>query len=169
MLTPSESILDIVLRSALVYVAIFIGLRLVGKRELGQITIFDLVVLLLLANSVQNAMVGQDTSVTGGLVAAGTLLIINTLFTYARLHSRHLRRILEGSPTILLWRGKLVTQNMVHEGIDEDTLRAQLREHGFMNIEDIEMACLELDGSMSVVPVNPNTQRLKHPRHWLKK
>jgi uncharacterized membrane protein YcaP (DUF421 family) len=169
MLTSSEPILNIVLRATLVYLAIFIGLRLVGKREVGQLTIFDLVVLLLLANSVQNAMVGTDSSVTGGVVAAATLLVLNTLFSYARLHSRYLRRLLEGSPTILVWRGKIITQNMLHEGIDEDMLRAQLREHGFLHLEDIEMACLELDGTMSVVPINPNTQRLKHPRHWLKK
>src|SRR5690349_5105924 len=114
MLATSEPILNIVLRTVLVYLAIFIGLRLVGKREVGQLTIFDLVVLLLLANSVQNAMVGTDSSVTGGVVAAATLLILNMLFSYARLHSRALRHLLEGSPTILVWRGKIITQNMRH-------------------------------------------------------
>ena len=93
---------DIVLRTAVVYLVILMGLRLAGKREIGQMTVFDLVVLLLIANAVQNAMVGPDTSLSGGLLAAVVLLVINSLVARLRLRWPALRRVVEGSPTVLV-------------------------------------------------------------------
>jgi Predicted membrane protein len=90
---------EIILRATAVYLAVLLGLRRSGKRELGQMTVLDLVVLLLLANAVQNAMVGPDTSLTRGILAAGVLLILNAGVAYLRLRWRPLRRVLEGSPT----------------------------------------------------------------------
>jgi uncharacterized membrane protein YcaP (DUF421 family) len=148
---------DIVLRTTVVYLIILIGLRLAGKREIGQMAIFDLVVLLLLANAVQNAMVGPDTSLLGGLLAALVLLALNGLVAQLRLRWPRLQRIVEGSPTVLVLHGEPVMPHLRREGIDQETLEAALREHGIANIRDVEMAVLEIDGSISIVPVSTNT------------
>jgi uncharacterized membrane protein YcaP (DUF421 family) len=154
---------DIVLRTAAVYLFILLGLRLAGKRELGQMTVFDLVVLLLIANAVQNAMVGPDTSVSGGLLAAGLLLALNWVVAGMRLRWPRLRRVLEGSPTILVLRGKVITDHMRREGLDEDTLEAAVREHGVAELSQVEVAVLEIDGSISVVPREGKTKQVKKP------
>lgn len=154
--------LDIVLRTTIVYAVILVGLRLSGKREIGQITVFDLVVLLLLANAVQNAMVGPDTSVAGGVVAAFVLLAWSAIVVRARLRWPTLRRVLEGSPTLLVLHGRPLPEHLRHEGLDEETLEAALREHGISQLRDVEMAVLEVDGSISVVPVGAGTKRVGH-------
>jgi uncharacterized membrane protein YcaP (DUF421 family) len=154
---------DIVLRTAVVYLAILLGLRLAGKREIGQMTVFDLVVLLLIANAVQNAMVGPDTSLSGGVLAAVVLLVLNALVARLRLRWPALRRVVEGSPTVLVLRGEVITDHLRREGLDQDTLEAALREHGVAELSDVEMAVLEIDGSISVVPVGGTTKHVKRP------
>lgn len=154
---------DIVLRTTAIYLAILIGLRLAGKRELGQMTVFDLVVLLLIANAVQNAMVGPDTSLFGGLVAAVVLLVLNAVVARLRLRWPVLRRLVEGSPTLLVLRGEVIGDHVRREGLDQDTLEAALREHGVADLRDVEMAVLEIDGSISVVPVGGTTKHVKRP------
>jgi len=163
--TPAWSV---ALRTAAVYVAILIGLRLAGKREIGQMTVFDLVVLLLLANAVQNAMVGPDTSLLGGIIAAAVLLIVNTALARLRLHSTRLRRLVEGTPTLLVLRGEVIVQHMQREGLDEETLEAALREHGVASLREVEMAVLEIDGSISVVPTGGQMKRVKKPLKFLR-
>jgi uncharacterized membrane protein YcaP (DUF421 family) len=155
---------EILARTTAVYLVVLIGLRVAGKREIGQMTIFDLVVLLLLANAVQNAMVGPDTSLVGGLLAALLLLILNNLLAQLRLHSPRLRRIVEGSPTLLVLRGEILTPHLRREGIDQETLEAALREHGVSDLSQVEMAVLEIDGSISIVPVDATIRRIRHPR-----
>ena len=157
---------DILLRTTLVYVLILVGLRLAGKREIGQMTVFDLVVLLLLANAVQNAMVGPDTSLIGGVLAALMLLVLNGLVAQLRLRWPRLGRIIEGSPTLLVLHGKVLTSHLRHEGIDQETLEAALREHGIAEVSEVEMAVLEIDGSISIVPVDsdhPIVKRITKP------
>lgn len=154
---------DIVLRTAVVYLVILLGLRLAGKREIGQMTVFDLVVLLLIANAVQNAMVGPDTSLSGGLLAAIVLLVINSLVARLRLRWPVLRRVVEGSPTLLVLHGEVLTDHIKRERLDEETLEAALREHGVGDLSDVEMAVLEIDGSISVVPVGGTTKHVKRP------
>jgi len=161
--------LDILVRTILVYLVILVGLRLAGKREIGQMTVFDLVVLLLIANAVQNAMVGPDTSLIGGLLAAVALLVLNALISLLRLRFPRLRRIVEGTPTILVLHGEAILQHLRHEGIDEETLQASLREHGIENVSDVEMAVLEIDGSISVVPASIGSRRIKRPLKYLRK
>lgn len=153
---------DIVMRTAVVYAVILVGLRLSGKREIGQITVFDLVVLLLLANAVQNAMVGPDTSVGGGIVAAIVLLALSAIVVRARLRWPWIRRVLEGTPTLLVLHGQPLAAHLRSEGLDEETLEAALREHGIAQLRDVEMAVLEVDGSISVVPVGAETKRVRH-------
>jgi uncharacterized membrane protein YcaP (DUF421 family) len=160
MLTPAAPIWEIVLRTVGAYFVILLGLRLAGKRQLGQMTVFDLVVLLLIANAVQNAMVGPDTSLTGGALAVVIILALNFAIARLRLHWRSLRGLIEGSPTVLLLHGEVISAALRHEGIDEETLQAALREHGFETPGHIEMAVLEIDGSISVVPADGSTQHI---------
>jgi uncharacterized membrane protein YcaP (DUF421 family) len=162
------SALDIVIRTLVVYLFVLIGLRLSGKREIGQMTVFDLVVLLLIANGVQNAMVGPDTSLTGGILAAVVLLVLNAFVARMRLHWPRLRRLVEGTPTLLVLHGQVITEHLHHEGLDEDTLMAALREHGIAEVGGVDMAVLEIDGSISVVPVGEGVQRVKKPLKYLR-
>jgi uncharacterized membrane protein YcaP (DUF421 family) len=168
MFNPGTPLLDIVLRTTLVYLAILVGLRVAGKREIGQMTVFDLVVLLLIANAVQNAMVGPDTSLIGGILAAFLLLVLNAAIAQVRLRIPGLRRWVEGTPTLLVLRGEVIQEHLRQEGIDQETLEAALREHGVANITDVEMAVLEIDGSISVVPAGATTTRTKKPMKFLK-
>jgi uncharacterized membrane protein YcaP (DUF421 family) len=161
----SVSLLEIVARAAIVYVAVLVGLRLGGKREIGQLTVFDLVVILLIANAVQNAMTGPDVSVTGGLVAAGVLLTLNYGLGVARERVPFLRRAVEGDPTLLINNGKFIEGNLSREGIDQDLVMMAMREHGVGELKDVKLAVLETDGSISVVPVDSAIVRTrKHSR-----
>ncbi len=160
--------MNIVLRTVLVYLAILIGLRLAGKREIGQMNVFDLVLLLLIANAVQNAMVGPDTSLIGGVLAAFVLLALNAVVAQLRLRSPGLRRWVEGTPTLLVLRGEVISEHMRREGLDLETLEAALREHGLADVSQVEMAVLEIDGSISVVPLGAETRRTKRHVKFLK-
>lgn len=159
---------QIVVRSVIVYVALIIGLRLMGKREIGQMTVFDLVVLLVLSNAVQNAMVGQDTSVTGGLIAAGCLLLMNRLVAQLRLHSPSLRYAVEGSPTVLISHGRYLDDALRREGLDHEEVDMALREHGVVGVENVRLAVLELDGTISVVSQETGTMRIRRHHKFLK-
>lgn len=153
-------LLEIVGRSLVVYAAVLGGLRLGGRRELGQLTPFDLVVILLVANAVQNAMVGPDTTLQGGLVSAATLLAVNAGVARFRLRSARFRQLVEGVPVVLVQRGELVSANLHREGITEDEVVAAVREHGEIgDLSQVELAVLETDGSVSVVPMSANVQR----------
>jgi len=168
MFTPGTPFLEIALRTALVYLAILIGLRVAGKREIGQMTVFDLVVLLLIANAVQNAMVGPDTSLLGGVLAAAVLLVMNALVAQLRLRVPGLRRFVEGTPTLLVLHGEVIQEHLRQEGLDQETLETALREHGVADVTEVEMAVLEIDGSISVVPVGETTTRVKKPLKFLR-
>jgi len=143
---------SIAVRTAIIYVALLLGFRLAGKREMGQMTPFDLVVILLIANAVQNAMVGPDTSVLGGLIAAGVLLIGNYALASARERIPWLRRAVEGHPTLLIRNGKFIKQSLRSEGVEEDEVLMSMREHGIGNVAEVQTAVLETDGSISIVP-----------------
>jgi uncharacterized membrane protein YcaP (DUF421 family) len=160
---------NIILRTVVVYLVILIGLRLAGKREIGQMTVFDLVVLLLIANAVQNAMVGPDTSLLGGILAAGVLLILNAIVAWLRLRWIPLRRLIEGTPTLLILHDEVIADHLRREGLDQETLEAAIREHGVAELSDVEMAVLEIDGSISVVPLGEQTKRIKRPLKYLRR
>lgn len=143
--------LEIAVRCLVVYLFVLVGLRLSGKREVGQMTPFDLVLILLLANSVQNAMVGPDASLSGGLIAAGLLLVFN--FTLGRAAQRWigLGRVLRGHATILINRGIILDDHLKREGIVRTDLMTALREHGVASPDDVRLAVLEVDGTISVL------------------
>jgi uncharacterized membrane protein YcaP (DUF421 family) len=161
--------LGIIIRTIVVYIVILVGLRLSGKREIGQMTVFDLVVLLLIANAVQNAMVGPDTSLIGGILAAAVLLGANALIARLRLRWPRLRRWVEGTPTLLVLHGEVIPAHMRREEIDEETLLEALREHGVGEISGVEMAVLEIDGSISVVPASGAVTKMKKPLKSLRR
>ena len=158
------SALQIIARTLVIYLVIIVGLRLAGKREIGQMTVFDLVVLLLIANAVQNAMVGPDTSLPGGILAAVVLLAANALLARLRMRWPGLRKFVEGTPTLLVLHGETIPKNMHQEGIDEETLLTAIREHGVAEMGQVEMAVLEIDGSISVIQTGNGTvhRRITH-------
>ena len=147
----TRALLDVAGRTAITYLALLLGLRLTGKRQIGQFTPFDLLLLLLLANSVQNAMVGPDVSLRGGLVAAATLLVLNGVVAAVSRRTRGVARILEGMPTILIRHGLVLDENLKREGISREDLLRALREHGVENPELVRSAILEVDGAISVL------------------
>lgn len=159
LLLPLNAIGWIALRTGSVYFLLLLGLRLAGKREIGQMTVFDLVLLLLLANAVQNAMVGGDSSLVGGLWAAGLLLLFNGLVARATLRWPRLRHTLVGTPTLLVLHGEILSEHMRREGVSGDELDTALREHGISSVDGVDMAVLEIDGSISVVPINQPMKR----------
>ena len=147
---PGGSVLlQIVVRTGIIYLLVLIGVRLSGKREVGQMTPFDLTLLLLLSNSVQNAMTGPDTSLMGGAVAAATLLILNYGVAGISGRSRHLRRVIEGQPSLLVHDGKIIEPHMASEHVSMDELHRALREHGINSCDQVALAVLEVDGSIS--------------------
>jgi uncharacterized membrane protein YcaP (DUF421 family) len=154
--------LEIAYRSAIVYVAIVAGMRITGTRQLGQMTPFDLVLILLIANAVQNAMVGSDVTVLGGVVAAATLLVMNRALAFATERVPLLRRAIEGEPVLLLNDGKLIERHIRRAGLSDDLVLQSIREHGFANASDVKMAVLEIDGTISIVPASSASVRTRH-------
>jgi uncharacterized membrane protein YcaP (DUF421 family) len=141
--------LQIALRTGVIYLVVLIGVRLSGKREVGQMTPFDLTLLLLLSNSVQNAMTGPDTSLLGGVIAASTLLLMNYAVGNLSGKSRRFRRVVEGEPCLLVHDGKAIDSHLAREHVSMDELYRALREHGIANVCDVALAVLEVDGSIS--------------------
>jgi uncharacterized membrane protein YcaP (DUF421 family) len=156
------SLLWIVLRTFVVYVVLIGGLRIFGKRELGQMTPFDLVVILTVSNAVQNAMIGSDVSVTGATVSVATLLFTNWLFNEFGFRSPGFRKLFLGQPRLLVHNGEVLQDNLRREGLDEDDVIMAAREHGFEKMGDIGEAMLELDGSISIIPKDTPLLRTKH-------
>lgn len=154
---------DFVVRTLIVYIALLIGLRLVGRRELGQMTPFDLVVILLIANALQNAMVGPDTSVTGGLASAFTLLAFNWMLGRLRNRIPWLRRVAEGEPIVLVSGGKVLTEHLRHAGIDLADLEQAVREHGVATLSEVDTATLEVNGTVSIIPLDGKKISMPRP------
>jgi uncharacterized membrane protein YcaP (DUF421 family) len=140
---------EIALRTGVIYLVVLIGVRLSGKREVGQMTPFDLTLLLLISNSVQNAMTGPDTSLLGGVVAAATLLLVNYLVGELSGVNRRFRKLVEGQPSLLVHDGEVIDAHMAKEHVSRDDLERALREHGIANAKDVALAVLEVDGSIS--------------------
>jgi uncharacterized membrane protein YcaP (DUF421 family) len=142
----------IALRTVVVYAVLLVLMRLAGKREIGQMTAFDLVVLLIISNAVQNAMIGPDTSLNGGLVAVVCLLVVNRLVDRIGLRSKWWQRSIVGEPTLLVHDGKLLQRHLDAEGVTRDEVLQALREHGIEDLNAVKVAVLEVDGTISVVP-----------------
>ena len=161
-----HSLLEVVIRTGVIYLFVLVGVRLSGKREVGQMTPFDLTLLLLLSNAVQNAMVGPDNSLVGGVVAAATLLTLNYFVAELSGANRRFRKFVQGSPTLLVHNGEVISAHMAREHVTVDELERSLREHGISCIPEVALAVLEVDGSISILKYDdvPAQVASRHPR-----
>ena len=173
MLSPgAHTLLQIALRTGVIYFLVLIGIRLSGKREVGQMTPFDLTLLLLLSNSVQNAMTGPDTSLGGGAVAAATLLVLNYLVAELAGTNRRFRKLIQGQPSLLIHDGEVIPAHMAREHVSMDALECAVREHGVASYKEVALAVLEVDGSISVLKyeeIQPSAQNHLARRRFIKK
>jgi uncharacterized membrane protein YcaP (DUF421 family) len=168
MWTSGATALSIVVRTCSVYLLVLVGVRLTGKREVGQMTPFDLTLLLLLSNSVQNAMTGPDTSLMGGAVAAGVLLTLNYVIAELSGVNRRFRRMVQGSPTLLIHNGQLLMDHLHREHLTVDEVKRALREHGIGNISEVAVGVLEVDGSLSFLKQDDLPPELKERHHRMR-
>src|ERR1700730_6330941 len=143
---------EFVLRGIIIYFFLIVLLRLTGKRQVGQLAPFDLVLLLVLSNAVQNAMNGGDNSVIGGMISAVTLVGLNWIVGLLTYRSKKLEALVEGRPEVLIHNGKLFEQALEHAKLTQHEVMCALREAGCATIEEVQAALLENDGSISVVP-----------------
>ena len=158
LLTPGVPLLDKVIRTVAVYAFLLVGLRVAGKRELGQLNPFDLVVLLVLSNTVQNAIIGNDNSLVGGLFGAVVLLALNyAVVRFLFLHPR-LDRIAEGRDVILIKDGKLVERRLHRELITRSELASAARKQGIDDLRTVECARLEVGGTLTFVMKHPTSE-----------
>jgi uncharacterized membrane protein YcaP (DUF421 family) len=148
---PQVSLLEKVVRAFLVFAFLVAALRLGGKRELGQINVLDLAVLLLVSNVLQNAMIGPDNSLVGGVVGATTLFAANYLFARLVFRSRRASRLLEGTPTVLLEHGRLHEQALRSQAITAEELHAAALERGFQQLADVDLIVLEPNGHLAIM------------------
>ncbi|MEK9178765.1 MAG: YetF domain-containing protein [Patescibacteria group bacterium] len=144
----------IILRTASVYLFILIALRIFGKRELSQLSVLDLIFILLISNSVQSAMVGENFSLAGGLVAATTLFVLNLILESLSYRSKRISSILQENPIMLIYEGKILDDHLRRVKISTQELEAAVRERGVRNIKDVDLAVLEIDGNISVLSNN---------------
>ncbi len=161
----AQAALEIALRTGVIYLVVLVGVRLSGKREVGQMTPFDLTLLLLLSNSVQNAMTGPDTSLAGGVIAACTLLILNYGVGYFTNRDRRLRKFVEGEPALLVRDGVIIHSHLDQEDVSVDELQRALREHGISTVKDVALAVLEVDGSISCLRYEDVKTTKSNPSH----
>jgi len=146
--------LDIVGRSVAVYIFIIIGIKVFGKKELSQLSIVDLVFILLISNAVQNAMVGPSTSLGGGIVAAASLFAVNYILKQFLFREKKINEWLQGSPVMLIHDGKIIQQHLKDEKITAEELEEAVREHGVASIAEVNLAVLEVDGNISILSDN---------------
>lgn len=156
--------LDIIARSVSVYLFMVIALRIFGKKELSQLNTADIILILLISNSVQNAMVGSNSSLYGGLVAALALFIINFVFKKVMLNSKFIKELVQDKPEILVHDGKIDFKSLAKLGITSDELQEAMREHGVEFYKDVKLAMFEIDGNISVISGNENLKQTHHKR-----
>ena len=162
MFVVSLPILEKIVRPIIVYVFLVVMLRLSGKRELVQLNPFDLVVLITLSNTVQNAIIGDDNSVSGGLIGATSLLAINYLTVRFLYSHRKLDQLVEGKADILIENGKIRPEHLEHELITSAQLEAAARKQGFASLAEVDQCILEPAGTLSFIGKKPDTEEKRH-------
>lgn len=161
--------IEIILRALAVYFFMIIAIRVFGKKELAQLSVIDLVFILLISNAVQNAMVGPDTSLSGGLVAAGALFAANFTMKKLLYKNKKLSNLVQGKSVLLIYKGQTNEENCKHAEITSDELEAAVREHGIEDITQVDLAMLEVDGNISVISNDFKKKTVVHPkRHKFK-
>ena len=155
-------VLEKILRPIIVYIFLIVGLRLSGKRELAQLNPFDLIVLLTLSNTVQNAIIGDDNSVTGGIIGAASLLAINYLVVRFLYDHRKVDQIVEGSSDILVEDGIVYEHKLKKELITREELAAAARKQGFETLSEVRQCILEPGGTLTFIAKKPDTEDIRH-------
>jgi uncharacterized membrane protein YcaP (DUF421 family) len=159
---------ELVVRAIVIYVALLGALRLFGKREVGQFTLYDLVLVLLVANAVQPAMTGPDSSLAGGILIIATLILLN--WAIGQLDRfRIFHRLFQPQPSLIIKDGHYLTDRMRREGVDLDETQMAIREHGLRDVSEVQMGVLEPDGTISIVGkdalVKRTKRRVRYVRH----
>ena len=156
--------IDIILRSVAVYFFMIIALRIFGKKELSQLNTADVILILLISNSVQNAMVGANTSLYGGIIAAFSLFLINSIFKKVMLKSKFIKELVQDKPEVLIHNGKIEFKTLARLGITSEKLEEAMREHGIEYYKDVKLAMFEIDGNISIISGNENLKQTHHKR-----
>ena len=162
LLQPGIPILEKILRPVVVYIFLIVGIRLAGKRELAQLNPFDLVVLLTLSNTVQNAIIGNDNSLSGGLIGATALLVTN--YAVVRFAYRHpkMERLIEGTPTLLIDSGQLLEDRLARELVTREELEIAAKRQGYLSLDDVDRAVLDPGGVLLFEPKKHTTRVRRH-------
>ena len=149
---PEIPVWEKAFRSLVVYLFLLLAFRVTGKRQVGELTPFDLTVLLIISNVVQNAIIGPDDSLGGGLIGAAVIFLANYLVAEITFRSRRVRRLLEAAPTLLVHNGRILHKNLTSERVTLDELHAAMRRSGVAAVEQVRAAVLEENGGISVIP-----------------
>ena len=156
--------LDVILRSAAVYLFMVVALRIFGKKELSQLNTADVILILLISNAVQNAMVGSDTSLWGGLAAATVLFAINYVLKKLMYRYKGFSNFMQEKPEILIHNGNIDFKMLSKLSITSDELREAMREHGVEYFKDVKLAMLEIDGNISIISGDTNLKQTHYKR-----
>ena len=146
-----NSYVHIILISVAVYLFIILAIRLFGKKEMAQLSVYDLVFILLISNAVQNAMVGPDSTLLGGLVAATSLFLVNYIIKQLQFRLPIFGRAIQGEALMLVFQGEILFSHLEKARITEDELMEVIREHGVASVSEVDLAVLEVDGNISVL------------------
>lgn len=152
LLVPDVPIIEKIVRSVVIYLFLLLAFRFAGKRQVGQLTPFDLVVLLIISNVLQNAVIGADNSLGGGLIGAIVILVLNALVVEVTFRSKRARRVLEASPAVLVHNGRILHAALERERITLDDLHAAMRRAGVLDASQVRVAMLEENGGISIIP-----------------
>jgi uncharacterized membrane protein YcaP (DUF421 family) len=150
-LIPDISLAEKLVRSMAVYLFLLVAFRIAGKRQLSQITSFDLVVLLIISNVVQNAVIGNDNSLGGGLFGATVIFVLNGFVAWLTFRFKRVERLVEHTPTVLVKGGRILRDNLRRERLSLPEFRAALRRHGLVSLRDVRYVILEEDGHITVL------------------
>ncbi len=153
---------EIILRSVVVYLVILLGFRAAGKRHISQLSLVDFALIMLISNAVQNAMVGTDSSLLGGIIAAAALMATNIILSKFIFKSKSSREFFVGEPKLLVRNSQLIQSAMEQEELSEEDITEAIREHGFESLKEVRTAILELDGSISVIPYPQKGEHIEH-------
>lgn len=164
-----NSYLDIIIRSASVYLFMMIALRVFGKKELSQLNTTDVILILLISNAVQNAMVGSDTSLWGGIAAAAVLFTINFILKKLMFKYKKINDFIQEKPEILIHNGNLDFNALSKLSISNDELKEAMREHGIEHFTDVKLAMLEIDGNISIISGDKNLKQTHYKRRRIHK
>ena len=156
--------LDIIIRSVAVYIFMLIAIRIFGKKELSQLNTADIILILLISNSVQNAMVGSNSSLEGGLVAALVLFVLNFILKKIMYRSKSINTLFENKPEILIHDGHIDFKTLARLEISSTELEEVIREHGVQHFSEVKLAMMEIDGNISVITGNKTLKQTHHKR-----